>query len=317
MAQTLSINEAQTFISTYLDASWEIDDPRPLAYTDYMIVKNMERGEFVDYRIAGFGKLVERGELEDIDYDQLEFGETETTKPKNWGRGFKVSEEVIEDLADSPWGGEIRAKLGAYGDCVSRWRRSADWTVEQECANKLLNGTSTAADYILRDSIAWFGSHVTLKNPTLTQVNLATHASLSATTINNMATTLNLQIDDKGDYISKSGRNKLVVSESDATRAWEIMNTTGQVDSANNNANTVKKHKWDVVENAYLNVNAATYAGYFVLREGVHGAHWFWRKKPVFAKDNDFDAIAMKYRARMRGVAKVRWWQGAVGDNGS
>lgn len=317
MAQTLSINEAQTFISTYLDQAWEAEDSRDLCYTDFMNVKSMPRGEYTDYRVAGFGKLVERGELEDIDYDQMEFGETKTVIPRNWGRGFKVSEEVIEDLADSPWGGEIRAKLGAYGDCVSRWRRSADWTVEQECADLLLNGTSTAARYLLRDSVAWFGTHTTLKNPTVSQSNLATHASLSATTLNNMVTTLNLQLDDRGDYISKSGKNILVVSESDATRAWEIMNTSGQVDSANNNTNIVKKHKWTIVDNPYLNVNAATYAGYFVLREGVHGATWFWRKKPVFAKDTDFDAIAMKYRARMRGVPYVKDWRGAVGDNGS
>lgn len=318
MAQTLTINEAQTFISTYLDDAFEVADPRDLIYPDYVDVRTMQRGEYVDYRIAGFGKLTERGEREDITYDQMEFGEAPVTvRPRNWGRGFMVSEEVIEDLADSPWGGEIRAKIGTYGDAVRRWRRSAEWVVEQECANRLLNGTSTAAAYVLRDNVAWFGTHTTLKNPTISQTNLATHTSLSATSTNNMVTTLNLQVGDNGDYISKSGKNILVVSETDATRAWEIMNTQGQVDSANNNVNVVNKHKWKVVENPYLNVNAATYSGYFVLREGVHGLIWFWRKKPVFAKDNDFDAIAMKFRARMRGNSYVKDWRGAVGDNGS
>jgi hypothetical protein len=277
----------------------------------------MDRGEFKDYRIAGFGKFTERGELEDYSYDQYEFGETFTVTPRNWGTAFRVSEEVVEDLADSPWGGEIRDKLGSYGDFVSRMKGSANWTVEDECTARLLNGTSTATKYVLRDGVAWFDTHTTLKNPTLSQSNRATHASLSATTINNMATTLNLQVDDRGNYIKKGGRNTLVVSESDATRAWEIMNTQGQVDSLNNNVNVVRKHKWNVVENPYLNVAAATYAGYFVLREGVHGAVWFWRKKPVFARDNDFQAGAMAFRARFRGETYVRDWRGAVGDNGS
>ena len=317
MAQTLSINEAQTLISNLLDEVWEIEEPRDLCYPDYMNVSTMSRGEHVDYRVAGFGKFVERGELEDIDYDQIEFGETLTIKPRNWARGFKVSEEVIEDLADAPHAGEIGSKLGAYADVTARWRRSAEWTVEQECANLLLNGTSTATGYVLRDAVAWFGTHATLKNPTVSQSNVATHASLAAVTLNNMVTTLNLQLDDRGDYLSKSGQNIVIVSESDATRAYEILNTTGQVDSANNNVNTLKKHKFKVVECPYLNVAAATYAGYFVLREKVHGAHMKWRKKPTFAKDNDFDAIAMKYRARMRFERYVRHWQGAVGDNGS
>jgi hypothetical protein len=280
-----------------------------------MNVKSMDRGEYVDYRIAGLGQFVERDELEDIDYDQLEFGEKLTVRPKNWARGFRVSEEVVEDLADS--GGEDSGKLGTYADVVRRWKRSAEWTVETECANMLLNGTSTAAQYVLRDSIALFGSHATLKNPTVTQSNLATHASLNASQVQTMTSTLNLQLDDRGDYLSTDGQNILVVSESDSFRAYEILKTSGQVDSANNNVNPLNKDNYKIVVNRYLNQSAAAYAGYFLLREGAHSLTWMWRKKPVFAKENDFDAVAMKFRGRFRGVRFAKDWRGAIGDNGS
>jgi hypothetical protein len=318
MAQTFSINEAQTLISENLDEVWEAEQPSDSVYTDYMNVKTMDRGEHQDYRIAGFGKFVEREELEDLDYDQLEFGEVLTIKPKNFARAFRVSEEVVEDLADSGGNdGIARAKLGSYADVVRRWRHSAEWTVDQECADMLLNGTATSTEYVLRDSIALFGSHTTLKNPTYTQSNLNTHASITATQLQTMTTALNLQLDDRGDYIAKGGQNLLIVSESDAFRAYEILNTAGQVDTANNNVNALKKAKYKIVENRYLNSAGASYAGYFLLREGVHSLTWMWRKKPTFGRDTDFDAVAMKYRARFRGVRFAKDWRGAVGDNGS
>lgn len=318
MAQTFSINEAQTLVSDLLDEVWEAEKPDDSVYPSFMNVKTMDRGEHVDYRIAGLGKFVERDELEDIDYDQLEFGEKLTVKPKNFGRGFRVSEEVIEDLADSGGNdGIARAKLGSYADVVKRWRRAAEWTVDQECADILLNGTSTSTEYVLRDAIALFGSHVTLKNPTVTQSNLNTHASISATQLQTMTTSLNLQLDDRGDYIAKGGQNILVISESDAFRAYEILKTAGQVDTANNNINPLKKSNYKIVENRYLNASGASYAGYFLLREGVHSLTWLWRKKPMFGKEADFDAVAQKYRARFRGVRFAKDWRGSVGDNGS
>jgi hypothetical protein len=318
MAQTLSINEAQTLISDMLDEVWEAEKPPSPVYEKFMNVKSMDRGEFVDYRIAGLGKFVERDELEDIDYDDITFGEKLTVRPKNFARGFRASEEVIEDLADSGGrpDGDTAAKLGTYADIVRRWKRAAQWTVDQECADMLLNGTSTAAQYILRDSIALFGSHVTLKNPTVTQSNVATHAALSAATVDAMATTLDLQMDDRGDYLSTDGALKLIVSASDASRAYEIINTRGQVDTANNTVNRLDRRKIEVIENRYLNVLAASYAGYFLLREGAHSLTWLWRKKPQFKQDSDFDAVAMKYRARFRGVRFASDWRGAVGDNG-
>lgn len=318
MAQTLSINEAQTIISENLDEVWTATKTDSAVYPEYMNVLGMDRGEHQDYRFAGLGKFVERDELEDIDYDDYAFGEVLTVRPKNWARGFRVSEEVIEDLADS--GGQstdARGKLAAYGEVVKQWRQSAEWTVDQECADMLLNGTSTATEYVLRDSIALFGSHVTLKNPTYTQSNLNTHASISATQLQTMTTALDLQLDDRGDYIAKGGQNILIVSQSDAFRAYEILKTAGQVDTANNNINPLKKGNYKIVENRYLNTGGASYAGYFLLREGVHSLIWRWRKRPVFGKEGDFDAVAMKYRARFRGVRYAKDWRGSVGDVGS
>lgn len=316
MAQTLSVYEAQTLITDTLDEVWEAEKPKSQpAYEQFMNVMTMTRGEYADYELAGFGQWDEREELEDVDYDEYSFGDKVTTKPKNWAKAFKVSEEAIEDLADS--GGEDRAKLATYAEITRRMRRSQVWTIEQECADLLLNGTSTATEYVLRDGAALFGSHSGLRSGAPSQSNVKTHASLSANEIKTMTTSLDTQLDGAGDYIADDGMNILVISATDDFRAYEILNSAGQVDTDLNNINSLKKTKYKIVVDKYLNVNAAAYSGYFLLREGMHSLRWFWRKKPVFARESSFDDIAMKFRGRFRGVRVAKDWRGTVGDNGS
>lgn len=319
MAQTLTTDEARTVISTWLSKAWTTGENHidPI-YPDYVHVDTMGP-ERVDMKYSGLGKLTERDEVEDIDYDDILFGTPNTIRPTNWARGFRISEEAVEDLADSPNSPIIRAKIGAYENVVKQWRRSAEWVVDEVMAARLLNGTSTATRYALGDGTAWFGNHTTMRNPTLTQTNLASHVSMSATSLDRMITTMGLQMADNGDYMNQDGKMTLVVSATDATRAWELVNTSGQVDSANNNRNILDRYKGKlkIVVNPFLNVQAATFSGYFLLRDDTHGLYWFWRVKPKFAKDSDFDAIALKYRARMRGRDYVEDWRGAVGDIGS
>lgn len=319
MAQTLSINEASTLITDYLDETWEAETPPATVFDKIFNVGTMNRGQHTDYRVAGLGPFVEHEELTDIDYDEIVFGEKLTITDKKWARGFRVSDYVLEDLADAGGNadGELAAKIGTYGDIVKRWKRSANWTVERECADRLINGTSTATNYVLRDAVALFGTHATLKNPTVSQSNLSTHQALSANAVDTMSTALDLQLDDRGDYMAIDGTLKLVVSATDASRAYEIIQTRGQVDSANNTVNRLNRRNIDVIENRYLNLQAASYSGYFLLREGAHSLKWLWRKKPRFAQDSDFDAYAKKYKANFRGTTYIKDWRATIGDNGS
>lgn len=322
MAQTFSINEAKTLIQNLLHEVWEAEDSNQKKagiFNDYMNVTPMSSGIHNDYRIAGFGKFTERDELEDINYDELEFGEVLSITPKNWATGFRVSEEVLEDLADAgPNEGISRAKLGTFADFTRRMRRSATWTVDQECADLLLNGTATSAEYVLRDSVALFGTHTTLKNPTVSQSNLNTHATISATTLDNMMVGLRLQVDDRGDYLMPgNSKATLVYSPSDSGKVYELLKTRGEVDSANNTVNRLDRFTFKPVENCYLNTLGAAYHGYFLLVDGVHSLNWKWRLEPKFGQENDFDAVAQKYRGRFRGVRYARDYFGTYGDNGS
>jgi hypothetical protein len=316
MAQMLSRNEVSTLIFNLLDSVYEVEGKATTTFEKFMKVESMDRGQEINYRIGGFGKHSERDEYEPIQYDQYEFGESQTVNPKNFGTGLRVSEEVVQDLQDAGTSDPYnRAKLAAFSEVTRRFRRSANWTVEVECANIYINGTATTAPYVQRDNLALFSaSHVSLKNPPITQSNLQTAASLSAVQIQSAITSLATHVDDTGAPLPISDAYKVMVSPYNMFRLQDILKTKGQVDSNNNNTNPLDNFSISPVINQHL---GASNKGFYVIDPSVATTRWLWRLKPNFSKEGDFDAVALKYRSTFRGVATTKDWHGQVGNAGA
>ncbi len=314
----MTTQKAQTLISDLIDEVIEVTDPEgTYSFEKYFKVKEMNRGEQVNYRVAGFGLPIEREILEDIDYDEPLFGEKQTIVPLNWARGFRVARETINDLADAgPWDGVNAAKLGQYADYTRRLKMKAWERVDLECALKLINGTSTATKYVGRDGVALFSaSQVNLDNPPLTQSNLTSAASATATNVMTAIASLDAQRDDRGDFVSSGKNYQIISSIANRWKFIEITKTAGQVDTANNTVNALKNADINIknLEVKMLDrANGASYTGWFVQNDN-HELRWWWREKPTFDKNVDFDARALKYACFMRGVYSHADWRGIVG----
>lgn len=316
MASIQDISRAQTLISDLLDSAFEAEKPaKTPSFEKYMNVKSMDRGEFVDYEVAGPGKLVEREELTDVDADEFTFGAKLTIRPKNFARSFAVSQEFLEDIADAGTkDGSNIAKLGSYVDYVRRSKRNAIWTVEEECIDLLDLGTGTTK-FTGRDGLALFSaSHTTLKTPTVTQSNIDTGGALSATRLEAMTLLLDTQLDGKGDYIADDSGYILVHGPKIRDRVYEQLKTNGSVGNDYNNVNTIKQYDIEPVEVKYLGASSVKY---FLLKKNVHTLTWLWRVKPEFAKEAIFNSIAQQYRVRMRGVAFASDYRGVVSNAGA
>ena len=316
MAQVLSRNEVSTLIFNLLDSVYEVEGKAVTTFEKFMKVESMDRGQDISYRIAGFGKHSERDELEAIQYDQYEFGETQTVNPKNYGTGLRVSEEVVQDLQDGGTSDPYnKAKLAGFAEVTRRFRRSANWTVDVECANIYLNGTATSAAYVGRDGLALFSAtHTSLKNPPTTQSNVQTASSLSAVQIQSAITSLATHVDDTGAPLPISDSYKVMVGPYNMFRIQDILKTKGQVDSANNNTNPLDNFSITPVINQHL---GASHKGFYVIDPSVASTRWLWRLKPTFSKEGDFDAVALKFRSTFRGVATTKDWHGQVGNAGA
>lgn len=309
----MTTQKAQSLISELIDEVWEAETPEQTAvYPKVFNVGSFKRGEFVNYRTSGMGMPTERQLLEDIDYDEPDFVDKQTIVPLNWGRGFRIAKETIEDLADSGAGdGVIAGKIGTYADMTRRWKRSCTWRVENQCATRLVNGTSTASKYVGRDGLALFSaSHATVKNPTTTQSNYGGALSLTENNLATAVTSLETQLDDRGDFIDTSGGYTLVVSPYYARRAKVILGTKGQVDTANNNISSIGDDNISLVVWKYL---GASSTGWYVISKNENPLWWMWRLKPSYDQNVDFDAVASKYMVRMRGADFHKDWRGAIG----
>jgi hypothetical protein len=318
MAQVLTRNEAQTVIFDLLDSVYEVEGEKAKpTFEKYMKVKDMDRGQYISYRVAGFGKHTKRGdEMAPIDYDDYAFGEKQTINPEDWATGLRVSENVVKDLMDAgPKDPYNVARLAAFQEVTRRFRKSANWAVEIECANRFVNFTSTTAAYLGRDGLA-FGSasHVTLKNPPITWGNLQTAASLSAIQLQGMITTDATIPDDTGNYQPMNDAYIAMVSPYNMMRLRDIIATKGQVDTNNNNTNPLDDYTITPVINQYLgNANK----GFFLGNPDTHTCTWMWREKPNFAKEGDFDTVSMKMRSIFRGVAFNQDPHGWLGNLGA
>jgi hypothetical protein len=309
----MTTQKAQSLISELIDEVWEAETPETTAtYPKVFNVGTFKRGEFVNYRVSGVGMPTERQLLEDIDYDEPDFVDKQTIVPLNWGRGFRVAKETIEDLADSGAGdGVIAGKIGTYADMTRRWKRSCTYRVENECAARLLNGTSTATKYVGRDSLALFSaSHATVKNPTVTQSNYGGALSLTENNLATAVTSLETQLDDAGFPIDTSGGYILVTSPYYARRARVILGTTKQLDSNNNNISSIADDNITPVVWKYL---GASSTAWFLISKNDNPLYWMWRLKPSYDQNVDFDAVASKYMVRMRGNSFHKDWRGIIG----
>jgi len=304
--------DAINIIRDLIDEAWEVETPdQEAVYPKYMDVGNFGRGEFVDIQVGGLGTPLERATLEDIDYDSYVVGPELRVIPVNFGRGLRIAQEDLDDIADSgPWDGTNVAKMGSYADAMRRWKRSCTVKVEQICADKILNGTSTGA-YVGRDGLALLSaSHVTLKNPPQTQSNVTTAAALSQANVYSAITALDTQYDDKGDFIENTGGYILLFAPTNWARVGEILKTDRQLDTHNWNKNQLAGMDITPVVCKYL---GPSYTGWWLISKNRNPLRYLWRQKPKYDQNVDFDANALKYKVTMRGATYHRDWRGIAG----
>jgi phage major head subunit gpT-like protein len=248
--------------------------------------------------LTGFGLAVNKAEGTSISYGTAFQGYTHTLTHVTNGLGFIVTSEMYEDDQY----GKIRTLPAALA-------RSIRHTIEIDAASVLNNGfaaTPTGADgHQLLDT-----DHPLVGGGTY-QNELTNSADLSMTSLESMLALINDFTDDRG-LLMNAKAVKLIIHPDNEWTARQILQSDKDPES-NFNAINPAKGMMPYVVNHFLTDPDA----WFIKTDIPNGLVFYWRRRPAFSKDADFDTENAKFKTTYRCIQGWDDPHGLVGSPGA
>lgn len=250
--------------------------------------------------VTGFGLLQQTGEGSPIDYeDPVQMYDTRFVHLK-YTKGFKVSEELVEDDQYNV----IKGKPAQLG-------RAARRTAENSAAN--IFNRAFSQSYVGGDAYPLISTTHPRSDGGSSQSNASsTGITLTEANVETARIAARQQLDDKGMRI-QTMPDTIVVPVDLEKDAMIIANSTMRPGSADNDIN-VYKGKFTVIPWDYITLNNTMW---FMLDSTQHKLMWFWRVRPEFKQDSAFDTGMALFKTRTRfsnGFADWRGTWGSLGD---
>jgi len=250
-----------------------------------------------DSAITGFSLLEETTEGGAIQYEDPVQMYDVSYVHKKYTKGFKVSEELMEDDRYSV----IKKKPAALARAC---RRTAENIAATVFNNAFSSGTGGDAKYLASVS------HPRADGGTAQSNASGSGITLTEANLNTALLAMRGQLDDKGMKIGMKADTIIVPPALEKT-ANIILNSTQRSGTADNDANyfkgLLKVISWD-----WLSSSTA----WFLLDSSQHELNWFWRIKPEFKQDNSFDTGMALFKARMRNSVGWSDWRGLWASKG-
>lgn len=287
------------FRKIYDDAFKEVPQMAPKIFNVNSSTKQDEK----DTGFTGFGLLSETGENGSVVYeDPLQMYDV-TYVHKQYTKGFKVSEIDMEDDQYNV----IKKKPAALA-------RAARRTAETHAANVINRAFNTS--YQGGDAVPLCSTLHPRSDGGSSQSNAsATGITFTDTNLETGLLAARQQLDDKGMIIDIMP-NKLIVPIDLEKDAMIITKSTLRPGSADNDVN-VYQGKLQVLGWQYITQNNTMW---LLQDSSQHALNWFWRVRPQFGNDKQFDTGAGLFKTRTRfsvGFSDWRGVWGSLGDGGA
>ncbi len=285
-------------------AIWgQVYDEHPVEYTDLFEVDDSDKAYEQDVQVTGFGLAPIKGQGASLQYDSEEQGWVTTYTHVPYALGYAVThEEMMDNLYKEV--ATRRAKANAF---------SINQTIENVAAF-LYNNAFVNTYYSMPDGLSLINSaHVNATGGTFSNA-LTPAADLSEAALEDLTIQIMGATQDRGLLISVMPRS-LHVSRFEYYNANRILKSTLQSDTANNNINVLKSVN-AFPEGIKLNHYFTAPNAWFVRTNIQNGMKFFWRERPKFDQDNDFNtknALAATYMRFSLGATDPR---GIYGSNG-
>jgi phage major head subunit gpT-like protein len=273
----------------------------PEQFSKLFKVGSSKKAKETDFGLGAFGDWAERtSEFSEVDYATLDTGYEREYVHKAYTKGFMIGRELYDD--------EQYRQINKFPAAMARAGRAY---VEKQVAGFMHNSFTTAL-FDGKPLIA--NDHPLINGGVSVGDNLVTGA-LSDTNLKIALQNMRETTDEAGNLINCSAK-KLFVPPALEYTAKEIINSTQKAGTTANDANTVKG-ALEVVVYDYLGLAAGgSDTAWYIVDPNIAELNFFWRTKPEFKWDEDFDTFVAKYRGYMRFSFGASDWRGIVGSTG-
>lgn len=272
-------------------------------YTDLYDVLDSDKAYEEEVQVTPFGLAAVKTEGGTMTYDSEVQGPVQRYQHVAYSLGYIVT---FEELRDNQYEyvAERRAKSNA---------RSIQQTLETVGALLYNNPTSTTY-FTFGDGLAMLSaSHTNTTGGTFSNL-LSPGADLSESSIEDLTIQIMGFTDDRGNFIRIMPQS-LHVPRQEWYNANRIMKSVLQSDTANNNINVLKATN-AIPKGIKLNHFFTDADAWFIRTDCPYGMQMFWRDRPMFDQDNDFDTKNAKAATYLRfsvGGTDPRGVAGSVG----
>lgn len=285
---------------------YETYEEVPEQYTKLFNVKTSDKAQETDFHLGAmsawdeFGKDITQGSttgvtaMPSVSYTKIKAGQTVVYTHKEFAKGYMVERKFMDD-----------EMYGVIEKMTKDLARAGRNKVETD-AITVFNNAFTTVGY---DTKALCASDHPLIDSVKTCSNLITGA-LSDVSLKKALEMGRKQLDEAGKIINLKF-DTLIIPPALEFTAIELMKSTQKVDSDFNNINPLEG-RFKIVVNDYLTSATA----WFVQDSKRHELNFFWRVKPEFKKEKDFDTYVTKYAGYMRYSYGYSDFRGIIGSTG-
>ena len=285
---------------------FETYDEVPEQFSKVYNVETSNSATETDYGMGAFGDWTERAdELAVVDYAKISEAGEVVYRHKAFTKGFMISREMYDD-----------EKYGQMKKMAKALARAGRAKVEKDAVQPLLKGFHGASGAITgRDGLALFHTAHTLVDSEKTCGNMLT-VELNEENLKKAIQMMASQLDEAGNLIQMKA-TKLIVPPALEDTARRLLHSTLLPGTELNDTNEYLKDRMQIVVLDYLGEVAGGNDKCWFLQDGHrHELNFFWRVKPEFKNEEDFDTFVSKYRGYMRYSLGFSDWRGMVGSTG-
>lgn len=287
-----------------IHAIWgQVYNAHPVEYTDLYDIQTSTKAYEQDVQVTGFGLAPVKGQGAPVEYDSEMQGFVTTYAHIAYALGYIVTKEELDD--------------NQYKEVATRRAKANAFSINQTVENVaafLYNNAFVSTYFTTGDGQPLISaSHVNASGGTFSNA-LTPGADLSEAALEDLNIQIMQATSDRGLLISVMPES-LHIAPQEWFNANRILKSVLQSHTGNNAINVLKATnaypKGIKLNHYFTNPNA-----WFVRTNIPNGMTMFWRQKPQFDQDNDFDTKNAKAATYMRFSVGGTDPRGLYGSNG-